>query len=76
MSRELGYKCAIAIGDNHEDEGDRQGTNEPGAREMDAWNNFIGATLGEGEGDCGNACERAVEDGPLEVNHPDLVPQP
>jgi len=70
MSRELGYECANAIGRNHEADGDRQVTNGPGDHEMDDYNNFVGATLGEGEGDCGNLCEMAVENGTLQVNNP------
>ena len=70
MSRELGYKCASAIGRNHEAMGDRGGGNGPGDHEMDDNNNFVGATLGEGEGDCGNLCEAALENGSLQVNNP------
>jgi len=64
MTRAIGKQCSKDIGDNHENAGDRHGQ-PPDERRMDQGNNGIGRNLASQAGDCGNLCEKALNQGSL-----------
>jgi hypothetical protein len=71
MSRELanGERCARIISDINERAGNRDG--QPGTEEaMDQNNNRVGRNLASRDGDCGDLCAQAVDDGNLVVISP------
>jgi hypothetical protein len=69
MARNLGQKCAKAIGDNHEAAGDRTGQRSE-EHKMDQSNNSTGRNLASQSGDCGDLCKKALDDGKLIVIYP------
>src|SRR5579884_1620860 len=71
MARDVGQDCAKAVGDNHEAANKRANPPEPDSEyNMDTNNNSVGRGLASDSGDCGDLCQRALDDGKLTVLNP------
>ncbi len=66
MARDLGAKAAKCIGDVHENANTRRGQ-PPEERKMDDHNNSVGRDLAAQSGNCGDLCQKALDDGKLKV---------
>jgi len=66
MVREIGFKCAKYIGDQHEEAGNRAGQPTREA-DMDYHNNHIGRQLASKPGRCADLCQEALDGGSLKT---------
>jgi len=66
MARALGTLNAKCIGDVHENANERRGQ-PPEQRKMDEHNNSVGRDLAAQSGDCGDLCQKALDEGKLKV---------
>jgi len=76
MAREIGQDCAKIIGDQHEERGCCEGSQNAQQAAMDYHNNHTGRELAKQEGSCEDLCMKALANGDLIIIGPQNPSQP